>query len=168
MKKLKIAGNIKMYVTDKNGKKRKLYDGKNSISSAFHQALAKHIDTNYDIALDNLFTGASPINGQDGIYLFSTNAGGTTFGGVVAMATVLTEPAAHQLVATGTYVNSAGSSVYFMLPILGKNYVIIVNPYGPNSGNFVDFNVAGGTSAVQTIPAGETFTVVWTITFTVH
>ena len=168
MKKLEIAGNIKMFLTDKNGKKRKVYDGKNTISPTLFRALVDHLDDNYDIALDNLFTTYAHINGQDGISLTSTNAGGTIFGGMVAMITLLTQPASHQLVGTGTYVNSAGSSVYFHIPIFGKNWIGVPNPYGPDAGSFADFYIAGGTQAVQTIPAGETFTVVWTITFTVH
>ncbi len=169
MKKLRISGHIEMFITDKNGKKRKVFDGKNSIGSLFHPALAQHLDDNYDIALDNLFsTNAPPINGQDGIVAVSTNAAGSSFGGIVPFITVLSEPASHQLKGTGTYVNSTGGTVYFKLPIFGKNWIIIVNPSGPNGGNFVDFSIAYGPSAVQTIPNTETFTIVWTITFTVH
>ena len=168
MKKLRINGHIEMFITGKDGKKKKVFDGKNSISTTFHPVLARHLDDNYDIALDNLFSTASPINGQDGIVAVSTNAAGTAFGGIVSLITVLSEPATHQLKGTGTYVNGTGSTVYFMSPIFGKNWIIVVNPSGPNAGSFADFSIALGTSAVQTVPNTETFTVVWTITFTVH
>lgn len=160
MKKTKgIHGFMEAYLTDINGKKRKIHAHSNVFYADFGEALAKHLDNNYDIALDNLFSTTTPGTYEDGIIALD----GVNW---IAFVSTVTQPAANQLRVTGVYTNATGSSVNVTAPGLGKGWVAsafgIVPPFN-------DFRIAMGELFPSTsVPNGETLTIVWTITFTPH
>ena len=168
MNKISAVGHIKAYLTDKSGNKRKVFDDKNTIQASLLAALAAHLDTNTDLALDNLFTTMATENYHDGIVFYATTVA-DSYIGIHSAVTTISQPTAIQFRATGVYTNNAAVSVKLLVPLLGKGWIIAVNPYGYDAGAFNDFIIASApTWVTQTVPASEVLTLVWTITFTAH
>ena len=166
---MKITGLIESYLTDKNGIKRKVGEVKNTIHSTFYEALAKHFDDNYDIALDNLFTTDYSEDYHDGINFYATDPGETEWYGNMAMITTISQPSSIQFRATGVYTNSGSVTMRAIAPILGKGWIIQSNPYGSDYGAFNDFVIASNAAFTAVdIPVSEVPTIVWTVTFTAH
>ena len=162
---MKITGFVETFITDKNGVKRKVGSHHNTIvpgATGFFEALARNLAVGIDFTLDNLFTvaGTPPSQGKDGIYLHLLY-GGTTYD--FMSITTLSQPSSNKLRATGVYTNATGGTVVATGAYLGKYYSTFYE-------TFTDFWIATGSPGWvnKTLPNGEIFTVVWTITFTVH
>lgn len=171
-KQLCASGFLEAYLTDKNGKMRKVYEGKNIINQSVLDAIADEIGTSYNssnnIALDSLFTGSTyAADYKDGIVCLTTD-GVSVYYGNMGMATTITQPAANQFRATGVFTNGFGETIIMTAPQLGKSWVRVLVPGAPALGDFNDFVIAQGGMSPQTVPDGATLTIVWTITFTVH
>lgn len=160
---MKITGFIETYLTDKNGVKRKVGSHPNTIDPTFFEILAENLDTGRDLQLSSLFTvvGTPPTHGGDGIYIRVEYSGFPDEDQMTI--TTLSQPAAHQFRATGVFTNNTGRILDVVGAYLGKYYSHTYE-------TFTDFFIATGSPgfATETVPIGETFTVVWTITFTTH
>lgn len=157
-KRREIDGYVEAFLTDKNGNKRMVYAGQNTFYADFNEALAKHLDTNYDIRLDNLFSA----NGTPAVY--GDGMVGLMDGSFESFVTTLSQPTAPQLAFTGVYTNSSGSSVVVTYPGIGKSWNSLIA--GTTVPPFVDFRIAmASLFPSTTVPNGEVLTVVWTITF---
>lgn len=167
---MKITGFIETYLTDKNGVKRKVGEQKNTIDSTLYEALAKHFDNNYDIALNDLFDSYTSQPYADGINFTASNTALTISYGHPAMITTLSQPSSNKLRATGVYTNNESESIRAFAPQLGKSWIRETVPDEEDDGYFNDFVVAktGGSWTAVDIPVGEVLTIIWTITFTVH
>ena len=154
-----INGFVEAYLTDLDGKKKKVFESKNSFYLDFADALAKHLYNNYDIALDNQFSTSAPINDEDGIIAIE----GVNF---IAFVGTMSQPAANEFRITGVYTNGTGSTVNVIGPGMGKRWRDNFFTYTPQ---FADFRIAlDPLWSTQAVPNGQTLTIVWTITFTVH
>ncbi len=154
-----INGFVEAYLTDLDGKKKKVFESKNTFYVDFEIALAKHLYNNYDIALDNQFSTSAPINDEDGI-VAGDGSNWISFVGTTS------EPATDQFRITGVYTNGTGSTVNVVAPAMGKRWLSNFFTYVPP---FVDFRVSGDFGwSTQAVPNGQTLTIVWTITFTNH
>lgn len=166
---MKITGLIETYLTDKNGIKRKVSEVENTIHATFYDALAKHLDNNYDIALNNLFTTTESENYHDGINFYATDPTEAAWYGNMAMITTLSQPASNQFRATGVFTNPGSVTIRAKSPLLGKQWIRQNNPYGTDYGAFNDFVIASNAGFIAVdVPVGEVLTIIWTITFTVH
>jgi len=164
-----ITGFMKAYLTDKNGKKRKVYEGENTISPTLHLALSKALNTGYDISLLPLFTDdlepVSPLHGA-GIMAMAYTTGDIVIG-FRSFITTASQPSSIQARWTGIYTNNTGATIRIKVPQLGKDAILISGtPF--NAYSFYEFIVAANSAFSQDVPAGEALTIVWTITFTVH
>ena len=161
-----IAGFVTAYLTGENGNKKKVFEGKNTINAEFYNALALHLDTNTDFALDNLFTTDVVEQYHDGIAFLSLNPSTSAFIEHLAMVSTTSEPAAQSFRCTGVYTNSSGATIRVSLPNMGKSWV---GAASANASGFNDFYISTdvGWSALD-VPTGTALTIVWTITFTEH
>lgn len=165
-----VSGFMEAYLTDKNGVKKKVYEGENTISPTFYAALAKALDTGYDISMLPLFTDdlepVTPPHGA-GIMAMAYSTGDIVYG-FRAFITTANETADNVLVFTGVYTNNTGSTIRIKTPQLGKDAILITGaPF--NAYSFYEFIIAANASFTpQDVPAGEALTIVWTITITVH
>ncbi len=164
--KLKITGHFKSWVTDKNGNRHSEQEGENSIYASFYEAIAKALDTGYDIHLNNMFAsdGIAPLYG-DGIVIGEYAV--PLILNQYAMVSTDSQPSANQYRVTGVLTNGTGASLDLINPLLGKSWSPPLT--GGLNAKFLDFYIAlfsGFTTT--TVPNTEILTIVWTITFTVH
>lgn len=162
-KKIKVTGLVEMYLTDqKTGIKKKIYEHENSIYTEFYAALAEALDNARDNALTNLFVlcQGQPVNYKDGIVLlFEILAGDIEH--FYSLKTTLSEPSANQFRATGLY--DAGVAIDVISLDLGLHWV-----GDANGGAFDELQIATHQPTGVSIPISTNYTVVWTLTFTVH
>ena len=164
-----ITGFMESYLTDKNGVKKKVQEGNNTISPTLFLALSKALDTGYDISMLPLFTDdlepITPLHGAGIMAMAYTTADIAI--GFRAFITTVNETAANVLVFTGVYTNNTASTIRIKVPQLGKDCILISGaPF--NAYSFYEFIIAANSAYSQDVPAGEALTIVWTITFTVH
>ncbi len=166
-KKIKVHGLIEMYLTDqKTGVKKKIYEHENSIYTEFYAALAESLDNGRDNALSDLFVTCvtQPPNYKDGIVLLwdidtDPEAGELEY--FYSLKTTLSEPSSNQFRATGLY--DAGVAIDVISLDLGLLWV-----GGGQGGAFDELQIATHQPAGVSIPISTNYTVVWTLTFTVH
>ena len=166
---IRVDGFVEHYLTDRiTGKKEKILEGSNTIYIEFYAALANALDGGLDIGLTNLFTTCvtQPVNYKDGIVMLWNIVSDPTYGDIehfYSLKTTLSEPASHQFRATGLY--DAGVAITDVISLdLGLHWVGLTT-----GGSFDELQIATnqpvGTVA---IPISTNYTVVWTLTFTVH
>ena len=170
---MKITGFVETYLTDKNGIKRKVGEGHNNIGGNFYKSLAVYLDeftSVKDIQLTPLFTGGTGYTySQESKSGIATDVSGGD-SRQAAFATVLSQPAAHQLRATGTWTNPESGSKTLSNAIIGKDWIKNQGyDWMPGDGGYFNkFDLAEGGMADTVVPSGELITIVWTITFTVY
>ena len=166
---IRCNGLVEHYLTDlKTGKKEKILEGSNSIYTEFYAALAQALHGGLDIGFTNLFTTCvtQPVGYQDGIVLLWDVTTDPVYGDIESfycLKTTLSEVGTHQFRATGLY--DAGVAIPDVISLdLGLHWV-----GASTGGDFNELQVATnqpvGTVA---IPIATNYTVVWTLTFTVH
>ncbi len=161
-----INGFVTAYLTDADGNKKKVFEGKNTINAEFYNALANELLANNGLALDNLFTTDVVEQYHDGIAFMSLNPSTNAFIEFLAMVSVTSEPAVQSFRCTGVYTNSSGSTVRVSFPHIGKSWVGAANL---NASGFNDFYISTDVVwSVLDVPTGTALTIVWTITFTEH
>lgn len=174
---MKITGLLETYLTDKNRVKRKIGEGKNNIDLKFYKALASYLSLhntspNNLIVFSNLFTGgngyANDQPEKDGITAIVYGSGLKT----TAFATTITQPGTNKFRATGVWTNPEPTSITLITAQLGVNWLRndqYEPDYHPDDGGwFSGFLLAYGGMSSTVVPSGDTLTIVWTITFTVH
>ncbi len=165
---IKATGFVEMYLTDRlSGKVTKIYEDHNSIRTEMYAALANALNTGQDNGFTDLFITCvtQPPNYKDGIVLLWDSY--TSPQGEVekfySLKTTLSSPAANQFRMTGLY--DAGVAITDVIEVnCGLHWV-----GGNLGGAFDQLEVANNfPSGVVPIPISTNYTVVWTITFTVH
>ena len=166
---MKLNGFVEAYLTDENGKKKKVYEGKNFILPEFYNALATALLT-YDspggIALDELFTTENVEDYHDGIIFTGLNPSTSIFNQWMAMVSTTSQPAPKSFRCTGVYNNTSGVTVRVGTPAMGKSWV---GDKTLEASGFNDFTLSSNVGwSVLDVPTGTGLTIIWTITFTEH
>ena len=166
---IRATGLVEMYLTDRlSGEVKKIYEAHNSIRDAMYAALAKALNTGQDNGFNDLFVTCQtqPPDYKDGIVLLWNSYTDPVFGEIeefYSLKTTLSSPAANQFRMTGLY--DAGVAITDVIEVnCGLTWV------GDSKGGFFDeLEVANNfPSGTVPIPVSTNYTVVWTITFTVH
>jgi len=151
---IKATGNVKVLI---NGKKVQEFE--NTINPNFLTRLAAHLndETGAQIELSNLFTVGKvlPPGSEDGIVLYQPSI-------LLKVCLATTAAAVANVVTfTGTYTNTSGIPWIFNgIPDLGRDWNSFLLKF-----NYV---IATGSGWISTaLPATDTITVIWAITFTI-
>ena len=174
--KLKVVGEVVSFLTDKNGNEHGRKVQHNTISDQFYEILSDTLFKNqpgYDITISPLFYNdeyAISEEGYSGIvdnYVPGEGGGGGS--PCRCFTSVASQPAANQFRVTGTYTNNSGSPITMADVALGKSFIKAQGWEALGDGGYFNgYELATGGMADTTVPDGDTLTVVWTITFTVH
>ena len=166
---IRATGLVEMYLTDRlSGEKTKIYEDHNSIRTAMYAALSNALSGGQDNGFTDLFVTCvtQPPNYKDGIVLLWNSYTDPVYGEIeefYSLKTTLSSPAANQFRMTGLY--DAGVAIADVLEVnCGLHWV------GTSQGGFFDqLEVSNNfPSGVVPIPISTNYTVVWTITLTVH
>lgn len=166
---IRATGLIEMYLTDRlSGKVTKIYEDHNTIRTAMYAALANALNSGQDNGFTELFVTCEtqPPNYKDGIVLLWDSYTDPVHGWIekfYSLKTTLSSPAANQFRMTGLY--DAGVAIDDVIEVnCGLHWTGT-----SKSGTFDQLEVANNfPSGTVPIPISTNYTVVWTITFTVH
>jgi len=166
---IKVNGVMETYIGGK-----KVREDKNTIDSSFYNLLAQVLadeKSHLTLAQTSLFNNVEtqPDANEDGIVV-EDNSLPSNASQYYSMTTVLSQPLANQIRATGTFVNPLGVSKTLTSPLWGANWITRIDPIDGvvEDEYFSDYLLAYNESWSVVVPASETLTLVWTVTFTVH